>query len=225
MRFRTLSSGILILIILFLASMMSACQDSNIVSPDSEQEIQTMGAEEELTAEKGHRGVHIYTANIMGQVDDEGNRAVYAEDSATLRRTKNGVSFQVKMPTPAPGTYQYPEPGETATDDVGPPEAFSLWVFVFDPDQPPFNPDEGMNWSGAFLGSGHIVGGQNLTLNGHISTQTEPFAGSYLENPDTEIHLAIAPHGALSPELMPDQIQTPAGGQPIWWVAIFDELE
>lgn len=92
-----------------------------------------------------HRGVHISTANIMDQVDEDENRAVYMGDAVTLRRTNNGVSF------------------------------------------------------------------------------TKPFAGINLENPDTEIPLGVAPHGALSPELMPEQIQTPTGSPPIWWVAIFDE--
>jgi len=53
MQFRKLSSGTFILIFFFMASMMSACEDSNIVSPDSEQEFQAMGADEGLTAEKG----------------------------------------------------------------------------------------------------------------------------------------------------------------------------
>ncbi len=222
MQFSKLSSGTFILIIFFMASMMSACEDSNIVSPDSDQEFQAMGAKEGLTAEKGHRGVHISTANIMDQMDEDGDRAVFAEDGATLRRTNNGVSFQVKMPTPEPGTYQYPEPGETATDEEGPPEVFTLWVFVFDDELGGY---EDFPWSSAFLGGGHVVGGPNLTLAGNITKETEPFAGFKLENPDAEIHLAVAPHGALSPAMMPDQIKTPAGEPPIWWVAFFDELD
>ena len=148
----------------------------------------------------------------------EGERDVVSEEGATLRRTRNGISCQVQMPTPAPGEYIYPCPGATATDEVGQPEAFTLWVFVFD------DPDDD-DWTGAFLGSGHLTGGAGtLTLSGYISTNTEPFAGEQLSNPeDARVHLAVAPHGALNPDLMPGQIQTPAGPSPyVWWIALFD---
>lgn len=136
---------------------------------------------------------------------------------ATLRRTPNGISVTLSMPPPEPGSYQYPDPSSTATNEVGPPEAFSLWVFVFDD-------PEAEDWSGAFLGAGHIVGGPNLRLSGHISRKTEPFLGDRLQNPDgARVHLAVAPHGALDPGLMPGQIQTPSGpGPDIWWLALFD---
>ena len=43
-----------------------------------------------------------------------------------------------------------------------------------------------------------------------------------LENPfGAEIHVAIAPHGVLIPELMPGQISTPIGNPSFWWVARF----
>ena len=42
------------------------------------------------------------------------------------------------------------------------------------------------------------------------------------ENPAAaEIHVAVAPHGVLVPELMPDQIRTPVGSPPFWWLAQF----
>ena len=105
----------------------------------------------------------------------------------------------------------------------GHPETFSLWVFVFDDELGPFadNP-----WTSVFVGADHVVGGPTLTLSGHISTSTEPFAGFDLENPqDVAVHLAVAPHGALDPELMPEQITTPTHpGPAIWWVALFDDI-
>lgn len=155
----------------------------------------------------------VETADVFGQGPDG---EVVASDGATLRRTPNGISVSVSMPTPEPGSYTYPTSGE-AFSGPGHPEAFSLWVFVFDD---PEDPD----WTGAFLGGGHPVGGPTLTLSGHITTRTEPFLGDPLANPQgARVHLAVAPHGALEPELLPAQIQTPTGpGPDIWWLALFD---
>jgi hypothetical protein len=124
------------------------------------------------------------------------------------------------MDTPEPGTYCYVD-GETAVAKEGPPEGFSLWLFTFDEEQGGF---DGHPWSGAFLVAGHIVGGPNLNLSGQISTETEPFIGFPLENPDVEVHLAVAPHGAIEPDIMPEQIKTPAGTSAHWWVSIFEEV-
>jgi hypothetical protein len=75
---------------------------------------------------------------------------------------------------------------------------------------------------GAFSAAGHVVGGPNLSLDGHVSMNTTPFAGSMLLEPRTaEVHLAVAPHGEVRPELLPDQISKPIGSPPFWWVAIF----
>lgn len=159
-------------------------------------------------------GAMTQTADVFGQ-GLEG--PVVAVDGATLKRTDNGIKTKIKMPTPEPGTYDYPTEGSAFTEEEGPPEAFTLWVFVFD------DPEDD-DWTGAFLGAGHIVGGDTLTLSGHISTNTEPFAGAPLENPrEAKVHLAVAPHGALDEEEMPEQIQTPTGpGPDIWWLALFD---
>lgn len=155
------------------------------------------------------------TADVFGQGMDGD---VVAEDGARIRRTRNGISVHLSMSTPEPGTYTYPSGpnGGAWTDEEGPPEAFSLWVFVFD------DPEDD-NWTGAFLGGGHVVDGPKLTLSGDISVNTEPFLGKHLENPqDAEVHLAVAPHGALDSDLMPEQIQTPTGpGPDIWWLALF----
>ena len=170
------------------------------------------------------RGTQVETADVLGQEDEyTGERDVVAEDGATLRRGPNGISAQLSMPTPEPETYNYPDPDENPTAaEPGHPEAFTLWAFVFDPEQETF---EDQDWAGAFLVGGHVVGGPNLTLRGHISKNTEPVAGEKLENPDAEIHLAVAPHGELDPEIMPEQIKTPAGGPDMWWIAIFEPSE
>jgi hypothetical protein len=76
---------------------------------------------------------------------------------------------------------------------------------------------------GAFNVAGHIVGGSNLSLDGHASVNSTPFGGSTLLEPRTaEVHLAVAPHGKLVPELLPDQITKPIGNPSFWWLAIFE---
>ena len=164
--------------------------------------------------------VYVQVENVLDQEHANGERDVYAEDAATLRRGPNGLQVSVQIPTPEPGTYNYPDPGEPTAAEPGHPEAFTLWVFVFDEELGPY---QDFPWSSAFLGAGHVVGGPNLTLSGHISKSSEPFAGFPLENPqDVEVHFAVAPHGGLDPAIMPDQIKTPAGSPPLWWVALFE---
>jgi hypothetical protein len=35
------------------------------------------------------------------------------------------------------------------------------------------------------------------------------------------VHLAIAPHGVVIPELLLQQIDTPVGSPRFWWVGLF----
>ena len=165
-----------------------------------------------------NRGATTERADVVGQGT---GGPVVAEDGATLRRTNNSIQVKVQMPTPEPGSYDYPAPEENPTAaEPGHPEGFTLWVFIFDDELGPY---ADFPWTSAFLGAGHMVGGPNLTLSGQISTRHEPLAGHPLENPrDVEVHLAVAPHGGLDPEIMPDQIKTPAGGPGMWWLAIFE---
>lgn len=169
-----------------------------------------------------NEGVISQTEDVFGQGP---NGPVVAEDGATLGRTRNGLSINLSMPTPEPGTYTYPSgpEGGAWTDEEGPPEVFTLWGFVFDPGQPPFNPPEA-EWTGVFAVAGHVVDGSTLTLSGGVSADTDPFAGENLENPrEAEVHLAVAPHGALDPDLLPGALNTPTGpGPDIWWLAIFE---
>jgi len=158
------------------------------------------------------QGVTSETEDVFGQGP---SGSVVAPDGATIKRTANGISMQVSMPTPESGEYQYPESG--VYSGPGHPEAFSLWAFVF-------NDPAADNWDGAFFVAGHVVDGSTLNLRGRVSTNTEPFAGERLDNPEgAEVHLAVAPHGELDPELMPEQIKTPTGpGPDIWWLALFE---
>ncbi len=165
----------------------------------------------------GNQGTQTQTADVFGQGPDG---PVVALDGATLQRTDNSIKAKIQMPTPAPETYTYPDPNEPTASEPGNPEGFTLWVFVFDDELGPFGDHP---WSSAFFATGHMVGGSQLTLSGQVNLNTEPFAGFQLENPrDAEVHLAVAPHGAVDPDIMPEQIKTPAGGPSMWWLAIFD---
>lgn len=164
---------------------------------------------------------------------------VEVHDGAEIRRTAKGLTAKVSMPTPEPGSYEYPT-GATASGVPGHPEMFSLWVFIF------FNPDacigncDGSDLqsadpnviAGAFNAGGHVVGGPNLSIAGRVNEQSVVFGGPNAETisealslgytlADAEIHLAVAPHGALAPDLLPDAIKTPVGDPSFWWVALF----
>lgn len=161
-----------------------------------------------------------------------------ADEGAKILRSTNGLTASVSMPTPAPGSYAYPV-GPTASGVPGHPEAFSFWAFVF------FNPEacigdcDGADLqtnldvvAGAFNVGGHLAGGPNLTLTGHVNPDSGVFGGPNAESlgqalslgfdiASAEIHLAVAPHGALAPELLPASISTPVGNPNFWWLAIF----
>ena len=62
-----------------------------------------------------------------------------------------------------------------------------------------------------------------LSLVGRIAVGEEQFGGPFaLDDPaNAEVHLAVAPHGVLVPELLPEQLSTPVGSPPFWWIALF----
>lgn len=202
--------AITLCMLLFVSALMSGCTDADLVAPERESEAEI----DDAVTNNG--GVQKETANVFGQGPDGD---VVAADGATLRRTPNGISVKVQMPTPLPETYDYPDPytvenGFPTVAPPGHPEVFTLWVFA---DGVPFH------------GGGHAVGGETLTLSGHISKNTEPFAPEGEEPPeppedvsDAEVHIAIAPHGALDDKIMPEQIETPGGAPAHWWFAEFE---
>ena len=178
------------------------------------------------------------TVDVLGQGPD---REVVAEDGATLHRTADALVTELTMPTPEPGEYTYAsEPpereGEWWTDEAGELEAFTLWVIPFN------NPDEceeGVGecggddlgepaGGGAFGVGGTVPAGDQLTLNGFVTTETEVFEngdpmGMPLERPlEAEVHVAVAPHGAFDPAMMPETLETPVSPPDVWWAAFFD---
>ena len=183
------------------------------------------------------QGVVRQTVDVVGQGPAG---PVVAENGATVTRTKNGVRISVTMPTPEPGSYDYPPSNIFQTVDPvpGTPEVFTGWAFIFNqpencavPNQcippPPGTPapnDFTEGRGGVYNFAGHAVsGGGTLNLVGYIFVGEEQFGGPFgLDNPGgAEIHAAIAPHGVLVPELLPEQIGTPVGSPPFWWLALF----
>lgn len=179
------------------------------------------------------------TADVFGQGLE--NPMTVMEDGATLRRHDSGLSFSIRMPTPASGTYDYPGPSPFQGEGAMPghPEAFSLWVFVFnfpnqcedndgdvEPGCGPADFSAGRGDATVFSGGGHVVGGDHLQIGGRVRVNSEPFLDErppLLEPETAAVHLAIAPHGALQPDVMPNQISTPIGNpNDHWWFAVFE---
>jgi hypothetical protein len=184
-----------------------------------------------LAAPAGATGVTTETRDVFGQGP---GGPVVSVGGAMLQRSGNGLSAKLTMPTPEPGTYDYP-PAQTAPFPFpaavsGHPEAYSLWVFVFNYpalcSQPCDSNDLGVATparGGAFNAAGHVVGGSTLQLDGYVSMNSTPFGGSMLLEPLTaDVHFAVAPHGALNPTLLPDQITKPIGNPSFWWIALFE---
>ncbi len=159
-------------------------------------------------------------AHVMMQ----GGGGIYAEDGAILVRQPGGIAAGMRVPTPASGSYDYPA-GRVA----GHPEIFTVWAFVFNfpalCDGPCDGNDIGATLAqgGAYNIGGHAVGaGLYLDISGRIGVGDTPFSGVPLINPEgAEVHVALAPHGALNPETLPTEFRSPTGPGAFWWVGVF----
>lgn len=159
-------------------------------------------------------------------VANQGGVGVYAANGSKVVRQPNGLRISMSVPTPEPGAYTYP-----AGAVAGHPEVFTLWAFIFNAPEnctDPCNGDDLGDATGAFGGvynvGGHAAAGQNLMISGRIGVGQEPRAFAALESPENaEIHVALAPHGALDPATLPGEFRDPAGSPfcDCWWVAIF----
>ena len=188
------------------------------------------------TQAEGEEGGKRQAADVVGQSPAG---PVVSPDGASLIRTKNGITASMNMPTPMSGSYSYPpaNPFQTVAPVPGTPEVFSGWLFFFNnpencavPNQciPPAPGTPAPNdftegRGGVYNFAGHAISGRgSLNMVGHISVGETQFGGPFaLDNPTgAEIHLAVAPHGLLVPELMPQQINTPVGNPSFWWLAL-----
>jgi hypothetical protein len=164
---------------------------------------------------------------------------VVSPDGASIIRTKNGVTVSINMPTPESGSYNLPPANrfQTVAPVPGTPEVFTGWLFFFNepencavpnaciPPSPgtPAPNDYTEGRGGAYNFAGHATSGRgSLNMVGNISVGETQFGGPFaLDNPTgAEIHLAVAPHGVLLPEFMPQQFNTPIGNPSFWWVAL-----
>ncbi len=159
---------------------------------------------------------------------------VVAPDGAKLIRSDNGLTASIRIPTPQMGGYLYP-PGNAWNPDAVPghPEVYTFWVFVFNYPEDCAIPNScglsdfgaGRGAPAAFNAGGHVIGNAPfLRISGHVSLESEaflPVGGRLIEPKTAEVHFAIAPHGALNAEFMPNQIQTPIGTVDHWWLAFF----
>ena len=180
-----------------------------------------------LSAPAHSQGAAKDTADVIGQ---GAGGPLYEEDAATIIRSPKGISASISMATPMPGSYSYPAPNAFQDRVIpGHPEVFTGWIFIFN--NPAECSDDVCNGDdfgptpargGAYNFAGHPVDGSTLTLTGHISVGDEPFVGVPLDNPTgAEVHLAVAPHGMVLPDLLPQQINTPIGTPAEWWLALF----
>ena len=60
-----------------------------------------------MSLQANAQGASHETVDVVGQ---SSAGPVVSEDGATVIRTKNGISASLKMPTPLPGSYTYPDP-------------------------------------------------------------------------------------------------------------------
>jgi hypothetical protein len=166
-------------------------------------------------------------ANVMNQ----GGAGVYAPAGAMVVRQRNGLRLSVRMPTPEPGSYVYPD-----GTDPGHPEIFTLWAFIFNYPDLCDGPCDG-NDIGAdapakgsvYNAGGHVASGNSLTIAGRVGVGEPAVAPpgvtpTPLVNPaGAEIHLAVTSHGELDPTTLPEEFHMPTGSPACgcWWVALF----
>ncbi len=162
-----------------------------------------------------------------------------AEGGARFQRRPDGITVEVTMPTPEPGTYEYPT-GDMVPPSAAPhpaispgageaPEAFTLWLFAFnDPSQctdgqcdtDDFAPGAAAR-GGVYQVDGRVGDGDELRFGGNIRLGQQPIDGAPLDHPErAEVHIAIAPHGRVLPgEDGWRQLNGPVGNPTLWWGA------
>jgi hypothetical protein len=170
-----------------------------------------------------------------------GGAPILRAEEALITRYEDRLTFEVRMDTPAPGSYVYPEDVPEARKAA--PEVFTAWAFVFN------HPEHclgDVDWdycgaadfsedvrSGVYGLAGHVSsidheGGSfvldratdgQVVLRGEIRMGDPPYpdlppgATTFpLENPlGAEVHVAIAPHGQLDPATIATELYEPAG--------------
>lgn len=176
------------------------------------------------------------TADVGGQGDAGPS---LESDGARMLRRADGLSLEVDVPTPSPGSYEYPtadqvppwsEPHPVVSPGSGDaPEVFTAWVIVFNEpsqctdgqcDLDDLQPDAAAR-GGTFQLDGRVADGDRLRFEGNIRLGQNPSTGSPLDSPEqAEIHLAIAPHGRVRSGAEGwRQLNGPVGDPTLWWTA------
>ncbi len=164
-----------------------------------------------------------------------------ATDGAELERRDDGLIARVDIPTPEPGSYEYPtgdmvSPWAEPHPPVSPgaanaPEVFTLWLIVFNDPESCTNDQcdaddtaaDAAARGGVYQVDGRVADGGSMSFVGNIRVGQQPAVGSPLDNPTgADVHLAIAPHGrALSGADGWRQLNGPVGNPTLWWTAEF----
>ncbi len=179
------------------------------------------------------------SADIGGQ---GGSDPPVAADGAHLLRRPDGLMIQIELPTPSPGTYEYPTdqmvpPGAPPHPRVSvgasdAPEVFTVWVFVFNSpaactDQTCDVDDLGVDTEargGSYQLDGLVADHDTLAFTGRIRPGQPAMNGATLDAPESaEVHVAIAPHGRwLAGADGWRQLNGPIGNPTLWWAASFE---
>ena len=158
-----------------------------------------------------------------------------------LTRHEDRIEFEIRMDTPDPGTYIYPDTVEP--ERMAPPEVFTAWAFVFNyPEHCEASDSEDLCGAtdfsdevqgGVYGIAGHVTSidheggsfildrgtGGEMVLRGEIAVgdrqwpELPPEEITYpLSNPlGAEVHVAIAPHGQVDPATVAEELYSPAG--------------
>lgn len=178
------------------------------------------------------------TAPILAQ---GGGEPAVASEGARLTRNPDGLRIGASIPTPEPGSYEYPSgdmtpPWAPAHPEVRPggpgePEVFTLWLFVFN--HPDLCTDGSCDLDdlsadadakgGSYQLDGRIADGDVLDLAGAVRVGQPSMNGAVLEDPfGAEVHVAVAPHGRAHDDTNRwAQLNGPVGNPTLWWAATF----
>jgi hypothetical protein len=170
-----------------------------------------------------------------------GNAPTLRLEDSSITRYEDRLVFEIRMDTPEPGSYVYPQEVPGARQAA--PEVFTAWAFVFNHPEHCLGTDD---WefcgpgdfseavkAGVYGVAGHVSsvdheGGAfildrgtdgQVVLRGEIALGDEPWpdlppgATTFpLENPTgAEVHLAIAPHGQVDPATVATELYAPVG--------------
>lgn len=190
-------------------------------------------------------GVHAQMGDQADVVENFATEATGGPDlllaeNAHIERSPDGITISVRMPTPEPGSYTYPE--TVPPERQAHPEGFTGWAFVFNhpelcvtnPEPPRCGPQDfndqvrfgAYNFGGHVSslsqhGMGELIANEAtdgmLTISGSVlvgqAEREMPDRMTFpLENPEgAEVHAAIAPHGQLDVSLLPKDMYEPTG--------------